>query len=358
MPDGTTREGADVTRQTWTATVSAVLFVVLAAVIALVPVPYVTWSPGGTRDLLMQDQDAIRITGAKTYPTTGRLLMTTVAVTSPESSLSLPEMLFSYWLPSREVLPRTAVYPVGEDASDINRDESALMNASQSDAVVAALRQSGIAVTSWPMVQSVTNSGPSNNILAPGDLIQAVDTTTTTTVQAVQAAVATHHVGEAVLFTVLRNDERLDLTVTTRATAAYPDRPIVGISLTTGYTYKPSVTFAIDPAVGGSSAGLMFALAITDELTEADVTASRTIAGTGTMDADGTVGQIGGVQEKVAAAARDGATIFLLPKRNCVDVGEAPASIRLVPVETLAGAIQSLAALAKPDTAAAVVGCP
>lgn len=336
---------------------SAVLFVVLAAVIALVPVPFVTWSPGGTHDLIAADNSAIEISGAKTFPTTGSLLMTTVGVTPPGGSLSLPEMLFAYWLPSREVLPRTAVYPTGETSSDIDREESVLMAGSQSEAVVAALRQAGVPVASWPMVRSVTTSGPSNNILVPGDLIQAVDEGTTTTVADVQEAVAAHHVGEAVLFTVLRDNERLQLTVTTRATAANPDRPIVGITLTTGYTYKPKVTFAIDPAVGGSSAGLMFALAITDKLTEADIADGRVIAGTGTIDAEGTVGAIGGVQEKIAAASRDGATVFLLPKRNCVDVGAVPPGLRLVPVDTLSGAIQSLSALTKPETADSVVGC-
>ncbi|MBI5028716.1 MAG: hypothetical protein HZB48_07930, partial [Actinobacteria bacterium] len=66
---------------------------------------------------------------------------------------------------------------------------------------------------------------------------------------------------------------------------------------------------------------------------------------------------IGGVQEKIAAASRDGATVFLLPKRNCVDVGAVPPGLRLVPVDTLSGAIQSLSALTKPETADSVVGC-
>ncbi|MGC3993218.1 MAG: PDZ domain-containing protein [Propionicimonas sp.] len=347
------------TKQTWTATVSAVLFVVLAAVIALVPVPYVLWSPGGTSNLLEDGvaADPITITGTKTFPTTGKLLMTTVAVTSPESTLSLPEVLFSYWLPSRQVLPRSAVYREGQDPTDITQDETQLMTDSQSDAVVAALREAGIPVISWPMVQSVTSSGPANDILKPGDLIQAVDGRTTTSVQDVEAAVAAHHVGEAVLFTVMRDGQVQRESVTTRATTANPDKPVVGISLTTGYTYKPSVKFAIDPAVGGSSAGLMFALAISDKLSDDDLTAGRVIAGTGTMAADGTVGPIGGAQEKVAAAARDGATIFVLPRDNCVDVGQAPSGIRLVPVDSLDEAISALRTLQESPDTVSIAGC-
>jgi PDZ domain-containing protein len=336
-----------------------VLFVVLAAVIALAPVPYVTWSPGGTHDLLAHDESTavVKVTGARTYATTGRILMTTVAVTAPDSSLSLPEVLFSYWLPSREVLPRAAVYRVGESPTDISEGETRLMTDSQSDAVVAALRESGIPVSPWPMVASVTSSGPSNGVLEPGDLIQAVGDVTTTSVQAVSAAILSFHVGESVEFTVVRNGQVLHPAVTTRATAADPDKPIVGITLTTGYTYKPSVTFAIDPSVGGSSAGLMFGLALTDMLTDSDLTAGRVIAGTGTLAADGQVGRIGGVQEKIAGASRDGATVFLLPKANCADVGSSPPAIRLVAVETLSEAVDALATLDDPAATASIAGC-
>lgn len=348
------------TKQTWTATVSAVLFVVLAAVIALVPVPYVTWSPGATYDLFAPQaggEDAIRIAGTETFPTSGQLRMTTVSVTSPGGSLSLPEVLFSYWLPSRQVLPRNSIYRPGEDTPQITQEESQLMDESQSQAVVAALRQSGIEVSNLPMVTSVSNSGPSADALKPGDLILAVDGKTTATVQDVQKIISEHHVGDPVVFTVQRGKDKIRPTVITRATVNNPKKPIVGITLSIGYSYNPSVTFAIDPAIGGSSAGLMFALGIHDLLSSTDLVAGRIIAGSGTMDADGRVGTVGGIQEKLAAAARDKATIFLLPKDNCVDIDEVPGGVRAVPVDSLAGATQVLEALADPAQEASVVGC-
>ena len=347
------------TKQTWTATVSAVLFVVLAAVIALVPVPYVTWTPGATYDLLGQvdGKDAIMISGVDTHPTSGQIRMTTVSVTSPNSALSLPEALFSYWLPSREVLPRAAVYRPGEEPTDITEQETRLMNDSQSSAIVAALRQSGIEVTTWPMVTSVSNSGPANEILEPGDLIRAVDGKTTTTVQEVRTIVEGHHVGESVVFTVLRNGAVIRPTVTTRATVNEPDKPIVGITMAIGYSYSPSIDFGLDAGIGGSSGGVMFALAIHDRLSATDITAGRVIAGSGTVDSAGNVGAVGAVQEKIAGALRDEATVFILPRANCVDVGEAPAGIRLVPVETLAEATQALQDLTDPKAAASVAGC-
>lgn len=347
------------TRQTWTATVSAVLFVLLAAVIALVPVPYVTQSPGSTYDLLgkIADKDAITITGAENYPTTGELRMTTVSVTAPGASLSLPEVLISYWITSRAVLPRDVVYAPGASAEDVSAQASQLMLASQQIATVAGLRAAGVDVQKLPMVTAVQQSGPSAGILDPGDLITEVDGEPVKTPLDVANAVADRHVGTKVVFTVLRDGKLSKQAVTTRSTAAKPDDPVVGITTDTGYRYDPQVSFGIDDSVGGSSAGLMFALAIYDRLSTADLATGRVIAGTGTVTAEGTVGPIGGVQEKLAAASRDQATVFLLPKDNCAGVREVPAGLRLVTVSTVSEAIAALHSLNDAATADGVPGC-
>lgn len=102
--------------------------------------------------------------------------------------------------------------------------------------------------------------------------------------------------------------------------------------------------------IGGPSAGLFFALGIVDKLdgdgSGGDLTGGRSIAGTGTIDADGTVGAVGGVGLKTQAARRDGATVFLVPKSECSDAkADLPKGLRLIPVTTLKGAIDALAAL-------------
>ncbi|MGV9254506.1 S16 family serine protease [Streptomyces sp. NPDC003697] len=104
--------------------------------------------------------------------------------------------------------------------------------------------------------------------------------------------------------------------------------------------------------VGGPSAGLLFSLGIVDKLhgdgSGGDLTGGRTVAGTGTIGADGRVGAVGGVALKTQAARRDGATVFLVPKAECADArAELPKGLRLVPVTTLKGAVDSLVALEK-----------
>ncbi|GGW35664.1 hypothetical protein GCM10010503_09240 [Streptomyces lucensis JCM 4490] len=104
--------------------------------------------------------------------------------------------------------------------------------------------------------------------------------------------------------------------------------------------------------VGGPSAGLLFTLGIIDKLdgdgSGGDLTGGRTIAGTGTIDAGGKVGAVGGVALKTQAARRDGATVFLVPKAECADArSELPEGLRLVPVTTLRSAVDALVSLEK-----------
>ncbi|MEU8792518.1 S16 family serine protease [Streptomyces sp. NPDC048643] len=104
--------------------------------------------------------------------------------------------------------------------------------------------------------------------------------------------------------------------------------------------------------VGGPSAGLLFSLGIVDKLdgdgSGGDLTGGRVVAGTGTIDADGKVGAVGGVALKTQAARRDGATVFLVPKAECSDAkSELPKGLRLVPVTSLQGAVESLVSLEK-----------
>ncbi|NGO76732.1 hypothetical protein G6045_13795 [Streptomyces sp. YC504] len=104
--------------------------------------------------------------------------------------------------------------------------------------------------------------------------------------------------------------------------------------------------------IGGPSAGLLFSLGIVDKLdgngAGGDLTGGRSIAGTGTIDADGKVGPVGGVSLKTQAAKRDGATVFLVPKAECSDAqAELPKGLRLIPVTTLEQTVEALRALDK-----------
>ena len=95
--------------------------------------------------------------------------------------------------------------------------------------------------------------------------------------------------------------------------------------------------------MGGPSAGLILAIAIVDKLDPGNSTGGAKVAGSGTIQPDGTVGPIGGVTHKIRAAHEAGATEFLVPAGNCAEaVQDPPGGIRLIEVETLGGALDAL----------------
>jgi len=357
---GARRRVAPLTRQTWTAIVSAACFVVLALLVALLPVPFVAWGPGRTLDLLGpggQDRPAVSVKGLTTYPTTGQLRMTTVSVTRVDSRLSLPEALFAHWMPQRDVLARDVVYPRSKSVEQVKDEEVAMMDDSKAHAVVAALRAAGKPVQQMPMVASVGLAGPSYNKLQPGDLVERVDQTQVRRPEDVGRIVRRHAVGDPVVLSVIRDGRRSDVTVTTVSSNEDKKVPVIGIRSVEGYRYAPRVEYGIDPAVVGPSAGLVFSLAIYDRVTPGDLLGGRDVAVTGQIGADGTVSPIGGIREKVAGAEKAGSEVFLVPSGNCADLRGVDSSMALVRVATLDEAVSALTTLRRTGRTDALPHC-
>lgn len=346
------------TKQTWTAAVSALLFVVSAAIIAMVPVPYVTYAPGRTVDLfaMVDGRPVVAIDGVASHPTTGELRITTVSVTRPDAGISLPEALLAWWSPDREVHPREAVYPAGTRATDVRARDADLMTSAKTDAAAAGLREAGVEVRQTPMVKKVASQGPSMDLLRPGDFVTSVDGAPTPTKEAVERAIQAHQVGESVTFGILRDQVPQVVTVETVASNVQAGVPVVGVTFVTGFNHAPRVSIGVDDDIGGSSAGLMMALAVFDRVSPDDLVRGRAVAGTGEIDGLGNVRPVSGVHEKLTAAQRAAATVFLLPAANCADVSPG-APLRLVPVSTVDEAVHALDALADPTTADLVKGC-
>ena len=195
------------------------------------------------------------------------------------------------------------------------------METAQDDAVVAALRADDQPVTEMPAIYSVTIGGPAHDKLLPGDLVVSVDgVPTPTTRRRTQGDPAARG----------RREGRLRASSGTgcrpRSRSPPPSRPtqagspVVGITLGTGYRYQPEISFDFGQRIGGPSAGLVFALAIYDKITDGPLLAGLHVAGTGRSPPTGEVGSIGGIQEKIAGAEKAGATVFLVPAGNCADL--------------------------------------
>ena len=102
----------------------------------------------------------------------------------------------------------------------------------------------------------------------------------------------------------------------------------------------------------------MFALGIIDKLTPGELTNGQHFAGTGTIDAAGNVGPIGGVEQKMVAARDAGARFFLAPEANCREVaGNVPEDLVVVSIATLDDALTAVETLAGGGSAEGLGSC-
>lgn len=330
--------------------VAAVSLLVLTCVALIIPVPYVTQKPGPVFDTLgkpFDDQPMLTFSGdAKTYPTSGSLNFTTVSVTRADAKVSLLQALSSFFASDDAVVPKSAVYPNNESAKQATQQSAAQLASSKDASRVAALRAAGYTVRERTRVASVTEGGPADGRLKPDDVIEAVDGRKVTTSTSTVKAISGHKPGDRVSLEVLRGSVKRTVQITTRADEEDPKVARIGVTVGPQYTFPFEVNNNIGDQIGGPSAGSMFALAIYDRLTPGDLTGGKTIAGTGEITPDGTIGPIGGVQQKIAGAKAAGATVFLVPADNCSEAVKSD-GIQLVKTTALDDAISSLEALAK-----------
>lgn len=328
---------------TWSVGVFLVALLVMAVLV--LPVPYVLRLPGPTSNTLgsIGGEALIRIDGAPTYPTSGRLDLTTVTLRGgPTREVNLAAALSGWLDPDVAVMPTEVYYPAGRTTDEAREEDEARMVESQTSAKAAALRALDIAVPATVTVARVARDAPAEDVLEPGDVVLAVGDTPVGTARQLRAAISARPGGRPVPVTVLRDGEELTPSVPTRVEDG---RTVVGIFPTDSYDLPFTIDIGID-GVGGPSAGLLFALGIVDKLTPGELTGGAHIAGTGTIDGDGVVGPIGGIEQKVVAAREAGATVFLVPVDNCAAaVGAAPEGLRLVRVDTLETALDALTAL-------------
>lgn len=348
------------TRRGITFGIAAVLLAAMVITALRLPVPYVVLVPGPVTDTLgnipagesangQAGGPVIRISGAKTQPTDGHLYMTTVGI-EPGSCSAHPTLIdaIKAWFRSTETVePHQVQCPPGVSSQTVQQQGVDEMSQSQSDAVYAALTELGYKSTGNAVfIESVTSGLPAAAVLEQDDEIISANGKPVTDPQRLVNLVEAVTPGNSVSLVIDRDNVRHTFDV---ATVKGPTgKARLGISIGERPTFnRINVTIGIDPnVIGGPSAGTALALGIIDKLTPGGLTGGRTIAGTGTIDRRGQVGPIGGIQQKVAAAVKAGATVFFAPASECADAkAAAPSSLILVSITTLRGAVQALEAI-------------
>lgn len=335
-------------RRAATLTVASVIVLVLALIGSVMPVPYVALMPGPTSNTLGTNdkgQPLIRIDGRKTYPDEGHLNFTTVTYRGgPGGRIDLFTALRGWLASDTAIVPEETIFPDDESQKQIDEENTRQMQNSQQSAEAAALHELGIPVSTRAVVEGVQKGRPADGVLRPGDEITALDGAKVTSVSQITGPMAKRKIGDSVTLTYSRAGEEHKTTLKTVADPT-GKRAVVGVVLSDRYKFPFKIDISIGD-IGGPSAGLMFSLAILDKLTPGPLTKGTFIAGTGTITPEGEVGPIGGIQQKMIAARKAGATVFLTPKDNCADAATArPDGLRLIRADTLHTTVQAINAL-------------
>lgn len=333
-------------RSTAVLLVSGFATVLLAAVAALLPVPYAALKPGPAINTLgsQNGKPLITVTGQETYPVTGNLDLTTVTVVGgPAGKLTVADLIVGVLDPTIAIVPEGEVFPSGQTQQQTQQQNQQEMATSQEQATAAALAELGIKVPTTLTISEVVADAPAASVLRRGDVLLAVNGVRTDDLTSVRTELQKAVAGDPVTVTVRRDGKEQDLVARTRAADG---RTVLGILIDPTFRFPFTVKIQIDK-IGGPSAGMMFALGIIDVLTPGAMTGGQHVAGTGTIDSDGTVGAIGGIQEKMIGARSAGARWFLAPADDCVEVvGYVPEGLRVVQVSTLREARQAVSAIA------------
>lgn len=333
-------------RRLWTVNLSALVLVVMTVVAAVLPAPYVVESPGPSLNVLgeYEGKDIVSVENRDGAASEGELRMTTVSVQgSPGYDIPLAGVMSAWFDRDRSIMPVEVLYPDDTDAEDNSLMNTVEMNGSQQEAIAAALAKQGISYSTTTIVAGVRSDGGAANRLEPGDVVLTVNGQQVTDVASAGEAIGRTPRGQKVNVTVRRKGEEKSFALTPRYEG---ERALVGIVLSRGFEFPVKVNFALD-GIGGPSAGMIFALAIYDEMTPGDLTGGKKIAGTGTIDEQGTVGPIGGIRQKMIGARSDGAEYFFAPAANCDEVtGHIPEGLQVVKIDSLSDAINSVEQIA------------
>lgn len=282
------------------------------------------------------------------YLSAGSFVLTTVI---PQAPITTGEWVFGQLSPVVRIVPAEQIVPEGTTPQELARQGFQMLDQSETAAIVVGLRLAGFPVNAegkGVLVASILADSPANSVLQPGDIITGMNGQAIRTTSQLIDGIKAQTPNTSLDLQILRNGQQRKVTVPLMQPATPGDPPRIGITIqSAGTDVKLPFPVKIVPnkIAGGPSAGLMFTLTVYDMVTPKDLTMGRVIAGTGTINLDGTVGPIGGVQQKVAAAEGAGAQYFLSPSENYEDAVAMARNIKVIKVATAKQAIDFLNSL-------------
>lgn len=311
----------------------AIIIVVLLFTIEL---PYSIYTPGGAVNLNK------RISVEDGYEVDGSFNMAYVSMVRG----SIPFLLISYVIPDWDIVAADEITAEGEDLDEMLLREKLSMQESMDAAIINAYQAAGAEVEIKGTINYVSYiAEDADTNLKIGDQIISVNGEEITSLLDMKEIIGQLEEKEEVTLKVIRDDKERECHAKTYQTS---DGMKIGVSLLTTYDYEvdPEVNITSKASEAGSSGGLMMSLTIYNQLVEEDITKGKKIVGTGTIDIDGNVGEIGGVKYKLIGAVKNDADIFMCPIENYEEAKkvaeEKDYDITIIAVHTFQEAIEKL----------------
>lgn len=315
-----------------------ILVLIISYVVLTFPLPYYIYTTGGTIDI----NDRVQVTNG--YKAKGSFNFAYVS----ELRGTIPTYLLSMVIPSWEKV-KIEDYKLDENETveDVSfRDKLSLDEANQT-ALKVAYTKAGKEFTIDESHHYVIYVDPSSNTdLKIGDEILELDGVKITSLDDYREIVNKHAFHDVLNVKTKRNGKEETKQV---EVINIDGKKLTGLSITTIYDYNtnPEATLKFHKTESGPSGGLMLTLSIYNKLIKEDITYGKKIVGTGTIDEEGNVGEIGGVEYKLRGAVKDKADIFLVPTgqnyEDCQKVKEKEhLKIKIIPVSTIDEALVKL----------------
>jgi PDZ domain-containing protein len=316
-----------------------------------VTIPYYALAPGSAR----QVNDLISGPPDRHYPPQGQVLMATV-----ELRQARPIDVAESWFDHDIQLVKDEAIRGNQPPKQFNQANLQEMDDSKRTAVVVALRRLGYNVPAKGQGALITtivtgHAYPAEGHLQVGEVVTSVDGQPVHLVEDAVSLLQKHQPGDTVRIGVQAADTpkgagnatatRIEELVMARSDQG---KAILGVELQT-YKLDFDLPFQVrieSGDIGGPSAGLAFTLGVLDDLTPGELTGGVKVAATGTIESDGSVGDVGGVTQKTAAVIRAGAKVFLVPPGEYAEARKRAGSrLKVVKVTSLDDALSALAQL-------------
>lgn len=317
----------------------SLIILIIIFMVFTIELPYSIYTPGGAVNL----NERVDVENKENV--TGSFNMAYVSMVKG----SIPFLLLSKVFPDWDIVKKEDITAKGESMDELMLRERLYLQESMDNAIINAYKKAGKEINVKSIINNVSYiSEDSKTDLKIGDQIISVNGTNISSIIELKEIVEELNENEKVNLKIKRKDKERDAYATTYKIDGVTK---IGISFVNTYDYEtnPDVKIKSKSTEAGSSGGLMMSLTVYNQLTSEDITKGKKIVGTGTIDIDGNVGEIGGVKYKLIGAVKNKADVFICPIENYEEAlkvaKEKEYDIKIISAATFDEALEKLASI-------------